>query len=61
MIKTQNEHDKEILIDEMQKRKPYYYTASEIAEDQVFRDVLIKVLIRIAEALEKPLQVRKEY
>jgi len=49
-------HDKE-----MQRRKPYYYTASEISEDQVFRDVLIKVLIRIAEALEKPIQVRFEY
>jgi len=50
-----------MLIDEMQKRKPYYYTPSEIAEDQVFRDVLLKVLIRIAEALEKPIQVRAEY
>jgi len=60
-MSEKQEHDREMFVDEMHKRKPYYYTASEIAEDQVFRDVLIKVLIRIAEALEKPIQVRFEY
>jgi len=61
MSSEKQEHDRETFVDEMQKRKPYYYTAYEIAEDQVFRDVLLKVLIRIAEALEKPIQVRSEY
>jgi len=50
------EHDREMLLDE--DRKP---TASELSEDQVFRFELLRLLERIARALERPIQVRTEY
>jgi len=60
--KSRELHDKEMLIDD---QRP---TAPELDEDQVYRYELLKVLERIAKALEYietrltyPIQVRKEY
>ena len=55
---SKEEHDKEILIDEMQYRIP---GAFHLGDDQVFRHTLLKLLERIAKALEKPIQVRFQY
>ena len=49
-------HDLEMLIDENRTLRP-----SDLSDDQVFRCELIEVLERIANALEKPLQVRSQY
>lgn len=47
--KSKELHDKEILIDEKAYKIP---TPSEMAEDQVFRVELCRILTRIAKALE---------
>jgi len=54
--KSKELHDKEMLIDEKRTLRP-----SDLSDDQVFRCELIEVLERIANALEKPLQVRSQY
>ena len=55
---SKEEHDKEILIDEMQYRLPEVF---HLGDDQVFRHTLLKLLERIAKALEKPIQIRNSY
>jgi len=55
---NKEEHDKEMLIDEMQYRIP---EAFHLGDDQVFRHTLLKLLERIAKALEKPIQIRNSY
>jgi len=46
---TKEEHDREMLVDDMHYRTP---TPSELAEDQVFRMELCVILRRIAMTLE---------
>jgi len=55
-LMSKEQHDREMLLDD--DLKP---TATELVEDQVYRYEMLKLLERIAKALEKPYQVRFEY
>ena len=55
--KSKELHDKEALIDQMHYSKvpdPYY-----LMDESTFRYELLRILERIAKALEKPLQIRR--